>query len=236
VLAGLALLLLVAVVVFLPSWLIRWLIAPLLPQVVFRGHVRPRRIALTVDDGPHGEPSLALLDLLRELQLPATFFLIGRNVERDATGFVARALAEGHGIGHHMAEDSVSACLPRHAFLRELHDTAAWLRQAAAPAPLELRWFRPGGGWFHPAMLRTLAAEGYRLVLGSIFPWDTFHPPLEFQRRFVLANVHPGGILVLHDRPDTIEATLATLRAVVPELRRCGYGFVSLETLLEQDR
>lgn len=48
---------------------------------------------------------------------------------------------------------------------------------------------------------------------------------------FVLANAHPGAILVLHDRPDTIQATLATLRAVVPELRRRGYVFVALDVL-----
>jgi peptidoglycan/xylan/chitin deacetylase (PgdA/CDA1 family) len=78
-------------------------------------------------------------------------------------------------------------------------------------------------------MLRMLQAEGYRLVLGSVFPWDTFHPPQAFLGWFVLRNVHPGAILVLHDRPDTIAATLATLRAVVPELRRRGYSFVTLD-------
>jgi peptidoglycan/xylan/chitin deacetylase (PgdA/CDA1 family) len=135
-----------------------------------------------------------------------------------------------------MAVDSVSARLPPQEFLRQLHHTAACLRHQAAPRPLPLHWFRPGGGWFHPAMLRTLAAEGYQLVLGSIFPWDTFRPPREFLRRFVLANAHPGAILVLHDRPDTIDATLATLCAVVPELHRRGYAFVSLESLLERGR
>jgi peptidoglycan/xylan/chitin deacetylase (PgdA/CDA1 family) len=65
-----------------------------------------------------------------------------------------------------------------------------------------------------------------------VFPWDTFHPPLAFLRWFVLRNAHPGAILVLHDRPDTIDATLATLRAVVPELRRRGYSFVTLDSLV----
>ena len=148
--------------------------------------------------------------------MPATFFLIGIgcHVEQDASGFVARALAEGHGIGHHAASP----------------------RQQAAPRPLSLHWFRPGGGRFPPAMLRTLAAEGYPLVLGSIFPWDTLRRPLAFLLRFLLANAHPGGILVLHDRPDTIDATLARLCAVVPELRRRGYALVRLESRLGQSR
>ena len=109
---------------------------------------------------------------------------------------------------------------------------AAQLQSAAAPCPLPLRWFRPGGGWFRPSMLRSVAARGYRLVLGSIFPWDTFHPPPAWMAWFVLRNTHPGAILVLHDRPDTLPATMELLRLVVPALRQRGYRFVSLNRLL----
>ena len=229
---ALTLALLAVVVVLLPSWLIRWLLAPLFPQVLFCGPGDRRRIAISIDDGPSGPGSGRLLDLLRDLGVPATLFLIGGHLDRGGPGFVARALADGHRIGHHMAEDSVSARLSPEQFLGQLRGTAEALERAAAPEPLALHWFRPGGGWFHPAMLRTLQAEGYRLALGSVFPWDTFHPPLAFLRWFVLRNAHPGAIVVLHDRPDTIEATLATLKVVVPELRRRGYSFVSLDALV----
>jgi hypothetical protein len=46
---------------------------------------------------------------------------------------------------------------------------------------------------------------------------------------FVFRNAHPGAILVLHDQPDTLPATIELLRRVVPALRQCGYRFVSLE-------
>ncbi|MEO1002108.1 MAG: polysaccharide deacetylase family protein [Cyanobacteria bacterium J06638_7] len=217
------------------SWLIRRLLAPLAPQVLVcaRGSrvQGPPRLALTLDDGPSGSGSEELLDLLRDLQVPATLFLIGAHLPRGSTGFVARALAEGHQIGNHMFTDSVSARLSAEAFLDQLRRTDAALRQAAAPHRLALPWFRPGGGWFHRSMLSALKAEGYRLVLGSVFPFDTSGPPLWFLRRFLLANVHPGAILVLHDRPDTIAATLATLRCVLPELQRRGYRFVTLDQL-----
>ncbi|MCP9927095.1 polysaccharide deacetylase family protein [Cyanobium sp. CH-040] len=219
-------------------WLVRRLLAALAPRVVIRGRGRGldgrKLVALTLDDGPSGAGSLELLALLRGLDVPATLFLIGGHLSRGGEGFVAQALAEGHQIGNHMADDSTSARLPPEAFLDQLRRTAAALRRAAAPRTLTLRWFRPGRGWFHGAMLKTLHAEGYRLVLGSVFPFDTSHPPLWFLRRFLLANVHPGAILVLHDRPDTIAATLATLRTVVPELRRRGYRFVTLDDLIDE--
>ena len=221
-LAGLALTLalLAVLVVLMPSWSIRWVLAPLFPRVLFRGPGDRRQVAISIDDGPSGPGSGRLLDLLRELGVPATLFLIGGHLDRGGPGFVGRALADGHQIGHHMAEDSVSARLSREHFLVSCTPRPRLWSGRPHPCPWRCHWFRPGGGWFHPAMLRTLKAEGYRLALGSVFPWDTFHPPLWFLRWFVLRNAHPGAILVLHDRSDTIEATLATLRAVVPELRR----------------
>lgn len=81
-------------------------------------------------------------------------------------------------------------------------------------------------------MVLNVAARGYRLVLGSIFPWDTFHPPLAWMGWFVLRNAHPDAILVLHNRPDTLPATIELLRRVVPALRQRGYRFVRLDRLL----
>ena len=80
-------------------------------------------------------------------------------------------------------------------------------------------------------MLGQLAAAGYRLALGSLFPLDTCHPPGWFLVHFLLLNTHPGGVIVLHDRPDTLPATLATLGHVVPALQRRGYRFVRLDDL-----
>ena len=68
-------------------------------------------------------------------------------------------------------------------------------------------------------------------MLESIIPWDTVQPPNWFQRWFILANAHPGGILVLHDTPEVNRKTPGTLREVVPELRRQRYRFVDLDTL-----
>ena len=67
-----------------PSLLVRHLLAPLLPGVIFRGDRQRRELALTIDDGPspgsdgssRHNGSMALLALLRELQVPATLFVI----------------------------------------------------------------------------------------------------------------------------------------------------------------
>jgi peptidoglycan/xylan/chitin deacetylase (PgdA/CDA1 family) len=213
-----------------PSLLVRWLIAPILPTVIFCGHAKRQWLALTIDDGPSGEGSDRLLAVLKRHEVPATFFLIGSHLQRRE-GFARRAVAEGHTVGHHMLVDSRSACLDQQDFEQEFTDTEQLLRQEL-PEQTGLKWFRPGGGWFHRRMLGWVKAHGYRLVLGSIFPWDTLHPPLWFQQDFLHWNAHPGGIIVLHDRPDTIDATIATLDVVLPTLQRRGYVFVTLDALL----
>ncbi len=224
-------LLLALIVLLRPSLLVRVLLAPLLPAVIFRGNSRRHELALTIDDGP-SPGSAELLALLQELQVPATLFVISGHLDRGDPAFLKRALAAGHAIGHHMHEDSVSARLSPTSFRQAFDQAAAELQDAAAPHRLPLRWFRPGGGWIDSSMLRLVSERGYRLVLGSIFPWDTFHPPLAWMARFVLSNAHPGAILVLHDRPDTLPATMELLRRVVPALRQRGYRFVSLDRLL----
>lgn len=231
VLALVLLLDLLVFVVLLPSLLIRGLLARLAPAVVFCGRGRQKWLALTIDDGPSGPGSEALLALLRELEVPATFFLIGTHLERDHR-FARRALQQGHDLGNHLWRDEPSISLPPQLFQQQLVETERAIARAAAPARLHWRWFRPGGGRFHGPMLDALAASSYRLVLGSIFPWDTLRPPLWFVRLFVRLNAHPGGILVLHDTPDLSGRTLETLRLIVPDLRRRGYRFVPLQELL----
>jgi peptidoglycan/xylan/chitin deacetylase (PgdA/CDA1 family) len=230
---GLAVLLdLVVFGLLLPSLLIRTVLARRYPDVVFCGPAHQRRLALTIDDGPSGPGSGALLDLLRELQVPATFFLIGSHLERDP-GFVRRALQEGHGLGNHLWRDGRAAALTEEEFLLQLRDTQKAIEREASPERPMGRWFRPGQGWFHQRMLEWLRGRGYRLVLASIFPWDTLRPSLAFMRWFVHLNAHPGGILLLHDTPALNARTLRLLRRIIPDLRQRGYSFVPLAELLD---
>jgi peptidoglycan/xylan/chitin deacetylase (PgdA/CDA1 family) len=88
-------------------------------------------------------------------------------------------------------------------------------------------------------MLGWAESQGYRTVLGSIWPLDGISIPLlspekrlELQAQCVERFAHPGGILVLHDTEDDNPYTRETLRIVVPKLKDAGYGFVTLSGLL----
>ncbi len=61
-----------------------------------QGHV-----VLTFDDGPHPTHTPRVLDMLKERELTATFFLVGRAISRDSFPLVQRMIAEGHTLGSH---------------------------------------------------------------------------------------------------------------------------------------
>jgi len=210
-------------------------------DVIFKGSSDRPVLALTIDDFPSsgadqsGSWSTALLDLLADLAIPATFFCIGERVCKHP-GMAARAVAAGHELGNHMKHDQWSITLGREDFLQQLDDTSVAIKNdlAAADQTAPLRWFRPSGGWFHPPMVEWARSRGYRTVLGSIWPLDGLGiaPPEPAQRWLVGRFAHPGGIVVLHDTEEANPATCRTLQAVVPELQQRCFSFVTLSTLL----
>ncbi len=210
-------------------------------QLIFHGPSDSRMLALTVDDFPSsgadqaGSGTMALLDLLRELAIPATFFAIGELV-RKHPGMAARAVERGHELGNHMWRDQWSLTLGREDFLQQLDATSVAINEdlAAAGQTAPLRWFRPSGGWPHPPMVEWAQSRGYRTVLGSIWPLDSYGPPEQAQRWFVERFAHPGGIVVLHDTIAANPATRHTLQAVVPKLQKKQFTFVTLSHLLGQ--
>jgi peptidoglycan/xylan/chitin deacetylase (PgdA/CDA1 family) len=121
-------------------------------NVSVRGPRDRRVLALTVDDFPGsgadrpGSGAMALLDLLGELAIPATFFAIGERV-RQHPAMLARAANAGHELGNHMARDQWSLALGRETFVQQRDDTTAAIEDdvAAAGTRAPLRWFRPGG-------------------------------------------------------------------------------------------
>jgi len=209
----------------------RWLVATIAkraPGCLYNVHTDERVVALTLDDGP-ATATPQILRVLRENDARATFFLISTHVPgREAT--VNAILGQGHEIGNHLTRDEPSIRLSSEAFDAAVTQAGAVLRQFA---PVE--WLRPGSGWYTPRMVATIERAGYRCALGSIYPFDALVPSSTFASAFILANVQPGAVIVLHDGPVRGHRTAKTLQRVLPVLRTRGYRVVSLSTLARLD-
>jgi peptidoglycan/xylan/chitin deacetylase (PgdA/CDA1 family) len=193
--------------------------------VVFSAPVAAPVIALSIDDGPSAATA-SILDVLRENDARASFFVIGEHL-LARRGAADRILDDGHELAHHMMRDEPSIRLPADRFTADFERMAALLEEVGGS-----RLFRPGSGWFNRAMVRTAADRGYRTVLGSVYPFDALIPFPAFLSWYILRGVRPGAILVLHDGPERGPRTVEVLRRVLPELGRRGYRVVTVTELL----
>jgi len=218
-------LLIVAVLCSPPEWLLRrTALAP--SHVRFRFPVSQRLLAVTIDDGPHAATTSRILDVLREQQVAATFFPWTATAAAHPD-LLRRMVTEGHELGNHLDNDHVCWDLPLEEFSTALRESDRVLRNFGGP----VRWFRPPGALATSAQYREIVGWGYLPVLGNVYPYDARLPSVNFALAFVLWNVRPGAVIVLHDGPGRGDRTVRLLQRLLPALKRRGYLFATLTTL-----
>ena len=172
----------------------RWI--PLLTQrVLCSVSTQEKKIALTFDDGPNPEYTPLLLTKLAEYSVPATFFLLGRNLKRHPE-IGRRIVQEGHEVGNHTYNHRSLPFVSRESIRKELESTHRLIADLLDVHPVFLR---PPNGLFTRRVLDTVEKLGYRAVVGDVFPVDVAWPGPETITRRVLRRVRPGSIIILHD-------------------------------------
>lgn len=188
------------------------------------GHlIQPGAVALTFDDGPSRHWTRAVLDLLRRHHAPATFCMIGRQVHEFAW-IAERVVRAGNAVCDHTWDhDLALRARPRGQqsldIRRGYHAIAHWLG-------VRPRFFRaPGGEW--STSLETIAhAQGMQSLKWTVDPRDWARPGVKKIVHAVLAQLRPGGVILLHDGGGNRRQTLAALRILLYRLPRLGYHFV----------
>lgn len=182
-------------------------------------------VALTIDDGPSAATE-GILEVLRAYNARATFFLIGDNT-RDREPVARRIVAEGHEVAHHMMKDEPSIRLPAERFREQFQEMHAILADLGG-----VRWFRPGSGWYDRSMVDEVERRGYRVVLGSVYPFDAQISAEPWLAGRILASVEPGDVIVLHDGERRGQRTARVLRTVLEELQQRGFRVVTVTELM----
>lgn len=200
-------------------------IAKLSPEVIYFIEIEKPVVALTIDDGPDAVSTPKILDVLDQHNAHATFFLISSRIPGNED-IITRAVEEGHEIGNHLTSDEPSILLSLTDFEQQLLEAHNALSEYA-----DVRWFRPGSAWYNAEMLSVIHEHGYQCVLGSVHPFDPQIPSSWFAARYILGNVQPGSIIVLHDYGSRGERTVTALETVLPELDRRGFRVVTLSEL-----
>lgn len=177
-------------------------------------------VALTFDDGPKRATTERLLDALQARGVPATFFLIGEQLEGNED-LVRRMQAEGHQVGSHTWSHTDLSALSSWEAGQELAKTQAALEEILGPG---YYWLRPPYG-----RLQENSALETPIIIWSVDPRDWESRDTDAVTEHVLCHVQPGDILLLHDIYDS--SVDAAIR-IVDALRAQGYRFVTVEELL----
>ncbi len=187
----------------------------------------PKTIAVTFDDGPHGDRTIRLLGLLRQLDVKATFFVVGKMVDKFPE-LVREELSQGHEVGNHTYDHVNLDDLTGPQVALEYRRCSDAIEHATGTRP---KFCRPPGGRFDLEVLKAAADQGLWTVLWTDDPGDFAQPDPKVLVDRLDRQLKDGGILLLHDG---IPETMDVLPEVIQELRKRGYRFVTCSELLAQ--
>ncbi len=199
-----------------------------------RKHLTPghRLVALTFDDGPDWQFTPAILDVLREAHVPATFFMVGRRA-RQFPDVARRVVDEGHAVGSHSDGHPDMWALSARAAMAEY---IAGRREVESVVGRPVTLFRPPNTAIPPAHAPALRFSRLR-------PWVVSLDSLDWQPGATsesiagnVANPRDGEVILFHDglegalsqSAEDRSATVEALPLVIEAIRRRGFGFSRL--------
>lgn len=189
---------------------------------------------LTFDDGPTTNITPKILDILKEKNAVATFFLLGKNVEAHPE-LVQRELAEGHALANHSYSHDYKKLYNGTDYFREdIKKAEQAIRNAVGDAGVT-KVFRFPGGSFEKSknpQKEVLYEEGYVFI-----DWNSLNGDAEAQNvpaSKLLENVKKttkginNVVILMHDAA-TKQTTVDALPSIIDYLREEGYEFKTLK-------
>jgi peptidoglycan/xylan/chitin deacetylase (PgdA/CDA1 family) len=192
-----------------------------------RGDPASNQVAISFDDGPNPIRSPEILEILDRYQCKASFFLIGKNIERNE-GLVRQMKTAGHTIGcHSFSHSRWFPFFPAGRISREIGDTNRLIEQQTGE---KVRYFRPPFGVTNPNVRKGLRNSGLRVIGWSIRSFDTQTQSADKVINRITGRLEGGDVILLHE---TSECVMHVLEQLLPRIREMGLNCVSLDQMME---
>lgn len=215
------------VVVFVAVVLtVMWVHAPVADGVTRSFRLSENSIALTFDDGPDPVYTPAVLEILREHDAHATFFVVGVAAVRHPR-LIARMIAEGHEVAFHSQTHPHIDRLADHEVRRQMDEGLAVLR-AQGVTPI---WYRPPRGRLTDVQMTLAAERGMKVALWTRCMERSHFINAEDLAATLAEETGRGDIVLAHDGMADRSMTVAALPAYLQTLRRRGIDVVTLSQL-----
>ncbi len=191
------------------------------------GSGKLKQVALTFDDGPSGAKTPALLDALDKAKAPATFFVVGSRAA-EAPEMLRRMAKRGDEVENHSFTHPNMNLLLLPEAESEIVRGSVVIQALTGKQP---HFFRPPGGNANAAVQRLAQSYGLSVAYWTVdaVHYEDLGSPSGLVA-YILAHVHPGSIVLMHNGP---EVTASAIPALAAALRARGYSLVTLAKLAE---
>ena len=174
-----------------------------------------KTVYLTFDDGPTEKVTRKILEVLKNEKVKASFFCVGKNVEKYPDLF-ACIKAEGHAVGNHTNTHLNGWKTNKKQYLDDVEEANKLIKS---------NLFRPPYGKLNWRSKRDLQRK-YKIVMWDVAGGD-FDQYLSIKDvvKNIINNVNPGSIVVLHDNQKFMAKTVEALPIIIKELKAKKYRF-----------
>lgn len=182
------------------------------------------KIYLTFDDGPIPEVTPWVLEVLREFNIPATFFCVGENISKHPDIF-SQVINDGHRIGNHTFNHLKGWKTSTTNYLDNIEKT----QNAIVEHGLRTHLFRPPYGKLTPAQTKAILQLNYEIVMWTVLSKD-YRKTLSSEKVLdnIVSNTTSGSIIVCHDNIKAFDNLKAVLPQAIEMLLEKGFVFGKL--------
>jgi peptidoglycan/xylan/chitin deacetylase (PgdA/CDA1 family) len=184
-------------------------------------------VAITFDDGPSSFTK-EVLDLLDKYNAKATFFCVGKNVEKESALFKS-IIEKGHLVGNHTYSHSKDIGFSKtKTVITEIEKTDEVIEKYSGSKP---KYFRPPFGVTNPKIARAINKTKHKVIGWNIRSLDTLiHDENKIHNR-IIRQIRPGSIILLHD---TSEKSVKVLERLLIHLDSISYRSITVDELLKE--
>ena len=189
------------------------------------GNKEEKIVYLTFDEGYEAGYTPKLLDILKQNNVKAAFFITAHYLNTQSE-LVQRMIDEGHIVGNHTVNHKSMPSINNETIEKEIMQ----LHQAMYEKfGYEMKYLRPPKGEFSERTLQKTNSLGYKTVMWSFAycDWDEKKQPSQEEAiKIITNNFHSGEIMLLHSNSKTNSEVLDT---IIKEAKNQGYEFKSLD-------
>lgn len=197
------------------------------PGTYYMAKTQEKVVALTFDDGPDPVDTPDILNILKEKDVRATFFVLGKAGQSNPA-LLKRLVKEGHEIGNH----GFTHDYQQRKLIEEINQTDQVVFTSTGN---HTYFYRPPGGLVSKTQMEATKRNGHVVALWSVDSKDWRNPGVKQIIDNVTKNVFPGAIILMHDGGYQRTQTVKSLEPILNALKTSGYRFVTLSELRTLD-